>query len=266
MWNYCKRCDTASAKGTALQRRDNMSQSSQSIIQMAKTFDDRRDAFRVVHGAYVRAGLSDVLKHDVRITKHQLLPQSRIFVTKVDNEVVSTLSMFPDGEHGLPLEEIYPLEVTILRNRGMNLAEVGCFADKRQHPRRFIDNFCHMTNFMAQYAFQQGIDGFIIAVHPRHAKFYSKFLCFKEIGGQVSYPQVNNRPAVALLLDFGCAEIESPEKFELFFGKRVSPEEFANGEMPRNEIEFFAKFIPPSSINPVYTSPHNPMEIAAVLQ
>jgi hypothetical protein len=214
-----------------------MNANTQYTIQMARCFSDRLEAFKLLQISYEKAGLSD--SNAIRATKHQLLPQSRVFVTKSGNEVVATLSLIPDGPEGLPMEPTYSDEINRLRDRGLFVAEVGCFADRRQDPLRFIENFCHLTQFMAQYAFLAKIDGFVIAVHPRHARFYKNFVCFEEVGGLVNYPSVKNRPAVALFLEFERARVTAPEKYAKYFGDRIAPENFTDGAIPEIEVEYF---------------------------
>lgn len=220
-------------------RNMNDTSKTQNVLQMARCFSDRYEAFKLLQMSYEKAGLSDPNASQVRVTRHQLLPQSRVFVTKCEGEVVATLSLFPDSPEGLPMEPTYSCEVNRLRERGLRIAEVGCFADRRQDPIRFIENFCQLTHFIAQYAILEKIDGIIIAVHPRHARFYKNYIFFEEIGGLVNYPTVKNRPAVALFLEFERGKQRSPEKYEKYFGNRIPAENFTDGAMPELEVEYF---------------------------
>lgn len=215
-------------------------------LSMAKTIGDRTAAFRLTHKAYVDAGLGAPSASGMRVTPYQVLPESRIFVGKVEEEVVVTVSLIPDSDKGLPMESIYPNEIEQLRNKGYWIAEVGCLADRRMEPRRFIDTFCSLTKLMAQYARTRGMDGFVIAIHPRHAKYYKTFLCFEEIGGVVNYPLVSNRPAVALFLGFEAARMNSPLQFGEFFDSQYDEEAkewVHSGAMSKNEVEYFSQFI-----------------------
>lgn len=212
--------------------------------QMARCFEDRKQAMGLLQSAYAQAGLAESNGDGFRVTKYHLLPDSRIFVTKIDRVVTSTLSFFPDSSAGLPLEAIYPHEVASLRTTGIRLAEVGCFADRREHPSRFMESFSQLARLIFQYSLAQGIDGFLIAVHPRHAKFYKKYLCFEEIGGVVHYPLVRNRPAKALFLQFSLASKQAPERFKVLLGETIPQSSFSNGQMPQNECDFFARYLP----------------------
>ena len=86
---------------------------------------------------------------------------------------------------------------------------------------------------MAQYARTRGMDGFVIAIHPRHAKYYKSFLCFEEIGGVVNYPLVRNR-------------LSSPLQFGEFFDHQYDEDakEWAHsGAMSQSEVAHFQQFV-----------------------
>ena len=212
-------------------------------LSMAQSFDERCGAFALINRCYSNAGLSEDMGQHYRVTKYQLLLESRVFISKLADEVVATVSLIPDtAEHGLPMDMIYSAELDILRAKGKRIAEVGCLADRRRDPRRFIDNFCNLTRLMAQYSVQQSIDGFVIMVHPRHAKFY-KTLNFKEVGGLTNYPVVGNLPAVALFLEFEVARIETPRRYSLFFDDKVEPDSISNGQMQQEEVNYFQNYV-----------------------
>ncbi len=211
---------------------------------MATTFKEREEAFRLTHDAYVEAELGSPVPSGLRVTPYQLLPESRIFLSRVEGQLFATVTLIPDSERGLPMESIYPRELELLRDQGYWVAEVGCLADRRKDPRRFIGNFCELTRLMAQYAHGRGMDGFVVACHPRHAKFYKSFMCFEEIGGVVDYPLVKNRPAVALFLNFAAARDRVPETYNSFFDHRYSTEELLSerGRMPSEQVNYFGQF------------------------
>jgi hypothetical protein len=54
---------------------------------------------------------------------------------------------------------------------------------------------------MAQRARFRGVDDLLIAVHPRHAKFYERYLGFESIGPLRSYRAVCGQPAVAMAVN-----------------------------------------------------------------
>src|SRR5216110_2184420 len=73
---------------------------------LARSTKQRREAFALVHQAYVRAGLGKPNPLGLRVTPHQVLPTSQIFVGVVKDQVVSTVSLIGDGQLGLPMEKM----------------------------------------------------------------------------------------------------------------------------------------------------------------
>jgi hypothetical protein len=216
--------------------------SSRTTIEMARCFRDRREALSLIHSAHVRAGLPSRSENALRVTRHQLLPRSRIFVAKSDGRVVSTLSLVPDNPMGLPLDEQCRVHVDQFRARGLCLAEVGSFADRRQERGRFVENFCALMRFVAQYACAQGIDGLLIAGHPQCRRLLKSILGFRdELARQAISPVAGARTATPLFLEFERLKRESPSKHQAYFGDSVPPKEFTGGFMPRWEADYFGR-------------------------
>lgn len=220
-----------------------MSEPARITVEMARCFNDRREALSLIHSAYVRAGLPSRSENALRVTRHQLLPRSRIFVAKAGGKVVSTLSLIPDSPAGLPLDDRCRGQVDRLRDRGLHIAEVGCFADRRQERGKFMGNFCSLLRFVAQYAIAQGIDSLAIAGQPRRARFMKNCLGFKEeLTTDRCESLASDGPApVLLVLEFELLKRESPEKYQAYFGQSVPPGEFAGGFMPRWEADYFGR-------------------------
>jgi hypothetical protein len=79
---------------------------------------------------------------------------------------------------------------------------------------------------MSQYARHRGVDELLIAVHPRHAKFYERFIGFEIIGGKRLYESVCCKPAVALALDLNRLSVNHPRAYKRFFGSPFSEDAF----------------------------------------
>lgn len=213
---------------------------------LARTLDERMEAFSLVHEAYVRAGLSVSNAFRLRITPYHLLPTSELFVASVGGEVFFTMSLIGDGRLGLPMESIYPEEVASRRAQGIRVAEVGSLADRRNSAGRgFFPIFCGISRYVAQFAVQQGIQQLLITVHPRHAPFYQRLLGFEVIGEERSYPTVRNRPAVPLSLNFETLESAYPKGFKTLFGQRVADEELRPHPMLAEDTAYLASLVDP---------------------
>lgn len=207
---------------------------------VAATPAEREAAFRLAHQAYLRAGLAADNSYGMRVTPYHLLPTTSVFLAQCDGQAAVTVSLVGDGELGLPMEAIYAEEVRALRNRGLRLAEVSTLADRRAAFDRGLPAFIELSRLMVQCARFHDYDRLLISVHPRHARFYRRFMSFEPLAGERSYPFVRNRPAVALFLDFARLDRERPARYEQFFGAPYPAEALRTFPMPADERERLA--------------------------
>lgn len=233
---------------------------------LARSSEERLGAFQLVHNAYVQSGLGQPNPLGLRATPYQVLPTSQIFVGMIRGEVVSTVSLIGDGELGLPMESMFAGEVAELRSQGERLSEVCCLADRRQDGRRFLDTFGQLTRIMAQFARYEGIENLLITVHPRHARFYTKYLGFEPLSDRVaSCPHVQDRPAVALRLEFARIDRDRPACWDEYFATWIAREELRPYDISEEEMHFLKCVISGREINRLsnYIKPA-PVELSAM--
>jgi hypothetical protein len=92
---------------------------------------------------------------------------------------------------------------------------------------------------MAQFARRNRIDQLLIAVHPRHARFYQRMMGFEVLGPIREYPSVCNRPAVAYCLDFARVDRIRPACYTQIFGSPVPEEKMIPRPMPAEERTYY---------------------------
>jgi hypothetical protein len=157
------------------------------------------------------------------------------------------------------------------------VSEVSCLADRRQDGRRFLATFRDLTRLMAQFARYEGIESLLVTVHPRHARFYTKYLGFTPLSERVaSCPYVHDHPAVALRLEFARIDRDRPACYDEFFGKWMEREElrpytisheemvFLSGLTTACEISRIANFVKP--VPPTATErPAEPLPLVTAL-
>ena len=193
-------------------------------LHIASTREEREAVFRLIYQSYYDAGLCEANQLKLRFTPYQLLPTTDIFYAKLRGETICTLSLVRDGELGLPMEDMYAGRVQQRRAAGLRLAEVSCLADRRNEPSRFFELFCDLSRLMVQLADRQLVDQLLIAVHPRHAALYMRYMAFKRIGKKRDYSAVNGNPAVPLCLDLNEIRANHPPQWEKFFGESIPSE------------------------------------------
>lgn len=204
-------------------------------------WSERASAFRMVYDAYVAAGLIPSNPHRMRVTRYHLSPSTAVFLAKRHAELVYTVSLVVDDEdYGLPLESLYADEVAEMRSQGYRLAEVSCLAgatdDGASRSEQF-NVFVGMMGLLAQYARYNDVDRLLVAVHPRHAKFYRHFFGFEVFGEQKSYDAVCGNPAVGCYHDFLATDISGYRLRDQVYEVKYSPWELQ--QRPLSELEVF---------------------------
>ena len=222
---------------------------------------ERESAFRLLHDSYTHSGLIQPNPYGMRVTPYHLLPTTEMFVALLQEQVICTVSLIGDGELGLPLEAIYPELVAERRAAGIRFAEVSALADRRCELERFFPIFLKLIQVMLPYSFHHGMQQALIAVHPRHARFYQRFLKFQPVGEERAYPHVSNHPAVALCLDYAWLETTHPKVFREFVGRPVPSNELRSCPISPAERSYFepaAQFYGDISQDPSWTRENEP--------
>jgi hypothetical protein len=132
------------------------------------------------------------------------------------------MSLVCDSDSGLPMEAVYPDEIASLRLKGLSLAEVSCFAESQDDGDSSQSAVFQLMPLMAQLAYRRGADLLLIAVRPRHARFYQRFLGFDAIAEERSHGRVCGTRGVALAADLNRLAVNHPRVHEWMFGEPFS--------------------------------------------
>ena len=205
------------------QKASNNNARSELQFKIARSKHELLAAFRLVYRSYSRSGLVAENPSRMRLTPFHMLPESEVLVAKLRGTVFTTISLFVDGEYGLPMESMYPREISTLRERGLRIAEVGSLADRRSSQFRFIETLAILGRLLAQSAVYRNVDTLVAVVHPRHAKLYKRLLGFKQIGDHTSCPYANGNLAEAMYLRF--ADYDGTNFLDRFFNDPIAPRE-----------------------------------------
>lgn len=211
--------------------------------KVADNQHERGSAFRLVHDVYVEEGLMHPNPLRMRVMPHHLLPTTAVFVALEEGRVVATISLVGDGRLGLPLEEVYGREVGRLRHPACWLGEVSALATSSLSATAGLEVVVGLMRLMAQFSRQHGLEHLLVAVHPRHARFYRRSMGFKPFGEQKPYPAVCNRPAVALHLDLSRVEEDPPASYALIFGESIADEHLRFCPISAVERRYFASAV-----------------------
>jgi hypothetical protein len=175
----------------------------------------------------------------MRVTPYHLLPTTDVFIAVCRREIVCTVTLIGDGELGIPMETIYPTEVSSLRDQRRFFGELSCLADCRQQSAKLLTILTNLNGLICQYARHNGMHQLLIAVHPTHERFYRRLFGYRQIGEQKSYPLVGDRPAVAASHDFARMDVERYPMYDPSYAARYSVWELLPRPMLEDDREYF---------------------------
>lgn len=207
--------------------------------RIADSRNEREAAFRLVYRAYTQIGLIEPNPYQMRVTPYHLLDTTETFIAVYRGEVLSTVSLIGDGRLQVPMESVFADQIGDLRRRSFVFGEVSCLADRRRELSRALPVVVQMFRLLGQYARHQGMDGLVIACHPKHSRFYRRFIGFEPISSEFAYPNARNRPAIACLLDFHVMDANPPPMYSQLFGSAIPVSELERRPMDPEQVAFF---------------------------
>jgi hypothetical protein len=212
------------------------------LFKVANVRSEREAAFRLVYDAYVRRGLMEPNEFGMRVTPHHLLMTTNVYVAVHAGQVISTMALICDDALGLPLETLYPTELAHRRLRNRYLAEVSCLAsvDGYFDQRRMVDVFLCLLSLLIQSARALGVEQLVVAVHPRHARFYQRLMGCRQFGELKPYECVRGNPAVALEHDFARLDREPYPLYDRIYGVQFAHWELLHQPMSPEDREYFS--------------------------
>jgi hypothetical protein len=210
------------------------------VVKIASEPEEWEQAFELVAANYQERGYETTTKL-YRFTPYHALPDTTVFVAKLEGRVVATFSLVADNTLlGLPMEVLYAGEIADLRQQGRHLAEVTSLAVTDLSQREFLQAFTAMIRLMKQYHVSRGGDTWVITVNPRHRNFYCKVLGYRALGSRKPYAAVGDAPAEAYVLDRDLMRANAPRSYEHIFGERLAPAALAGVSMPRPFIRYYS--------------------------
>jgi len=196
--------------------------------RIARGRQELTSAFELVYRSYLAKGY--IRPNPGRIvyrTAFSFSSSHTIVALAADAQVAGTLTLVGDNPLGLQLEATYHSEVEALRDQGRKVAEITCLAI--ESASGFRPTFFRLTELMIHLAYRRQYDDLLIAVHPRHYRFYWRHFRVFPLGPCRSHGAVGGNPAV-------CCRIElhylgrnmEPELWERYF-LAVRPEAYYAG-------------------------------------
>ncbi|MEO6798462.1 MAG: hypothetical protein ABI178_00780 [Rhodanobacter sp.] len=169
-------------------------------FHIARTCGEVQACWRLVYRCYMQKDLIHANRFAMHTTPQALNHDTAVVFGKTAGRIDTTLTVIPDGPHGLPLDKVYPQLLANLRHQGRRLVETGLLAGDRGDVGQGVGQ-AFGTMRLAFYRALHTQSDIVIGVHPRHADFYVRMLGFEVIGPLSSHPTVTDHPVVPLLLE-----------------------------------------------------------------
>ena len=180
---------------------------------------DLSDAYELIYRCYVAKGYISMHPGGIVYRAAFGLPCSRTIVNcDADQQVLGTLSITGDNPLGMQLETTYPSEVQLLRDQGRRLAEITCLAIRPADEFPSMAVFFALTRFLIHFAYRQNYDDLLIAIHPRHRRFYWRRFRVELVGPCRPHGLVGGHPAICCRIDLhGLKRNGDPKLWNQYF-------------------------------------------------
>lgn len=188
-------------------------------------------AFRCIYRSYLARGLTPHNRYEMRLTRHHLLPTTRVLIARIGRQVVGTLSLVENEPIGVPICSAFRSQVDELSQPCERIAEATCLA-AADAPLSGLELVHNLMGLAAQAASLRGVTRILIAVHPRHVPFYERMVGFRVFASARPYPSVGGRPAVALQLNLRTLHNDRPDVFRRYFGMSFSTSALSSESVP----------------------------------
>lgn len=188
-------------------------------VRIATTRRELVEGFELVYSSYLAKGY--IQPHPGRIVYQPVfgLPSTRTMVVVTpENDMAGTLSIVGDNPTGFQLESTYPAEVQSLRDDGRKIAEITCLTTESTGGFRPREIFVALTRFTIHYAMWMGYDDLLMAVHPRHYRFYWRLFRVDPLGPPRTHHAVEGNLSLFCRIDLGNLERNmTPELSRLYY-------------------------------------------------
>ncbi|HET8579184.1 MAG TPA: hypothetical protein VFO18_18960 [Methylomirabilota bacterium] len=171
---------------------------------LATDLDAFDQVFRLIHDQYVARGYATPHPSGWRLSLHNALSTTRVFIARAAQRVIATLTLITESPLGLPMGEIYADELDTLHNEERRFGEVSALAIDPEYRQLGMAILLRLIRMMVLYASELArLTDLCIAVNPRHVALYRNAFQFEVIGPLKPYGKVNGASAVALRFDLG---------------------------------------------------------------
>ena len=211
-------------------------------VKMASQRGEWEQALQLVARKYQAKGLAPRDVQALHFTPYHALPDTITAIAKHDGRVVATLSAVADNHLlGVPMAKLYPDEISQLRQEHHRFAEATCLAAEDLDQHEFHAVFLTLIRALMQWHDRQRGNAAVIAVHPDHARFYTRLLGFAPLGSCRPYDAVQGAPAEGCWLSWAHMQTSSPQAYQRIFGEPLPAAALHAPRMSRGLMDEFSR-------------------------
>jgi hypothetical protein len=197
---------------------------------------DLVQAYELVYRRYVQRGFVPPEPGGLIYHPSFGLRSSRTITATHQGRTVGTVTILGDNFLGLHIESTYPAEVDRLRRQNRALAEVTCLAIEPRPDEPKNGAFFALTRFMYQYAQWRRFDDLLLAIHPRHVRFYERWFRVYRFGPCRPYNLVQGQPAIACRIDLHSVDDVVPQDvYQWYTHPAIASREFHRGPIASSD-------------------------------
>lgn len=187
-------------------------------VRRMSTADDLIAAYRFVYEEYVRSGFIYPNPVELRLRQEFELDNHMVtFAAFHGDAIVGTMSLILNLDR-LPLDDIYPERVESLRRAGV-VAEVSNMVVRRDHAGTTAI-LRGLIREIWDECTDRSVRNIVIAVSPKHVRYFSRIFGFEPMGGPVERPPSD--VIVGMAADLSTTRVV--EKFQEWLSRSITRE------------------------------------------
>ena len=221
-------------------------------FDIARSLCDVTEAWKLLYEAYLRAGFIQENPYGLHTVPEAIGSHVLVVVGRSDDRVVSTISAIGDNPRGLPLDSVYPDELSRLRAEGRRLVEIGLFGDRRDlmgETSRTFHAILELMRYTYHFGYYLDATDCLCGIPPRRSRLYYRMFGFQPIGEVKSYATVEGNPVVLLHLTAEYArEHYAKHRALVHFAEHPIPDEifkdrfrFSESDLAGSQLEGYLK-------------------------
>ena len=167
-------------------------------------------AWQFVYQAYRRSGWIEANPFALHAHARIISDRPAVVTGSIGPVLAATLTAVVDGEHGLPIDELFAPETQSLRDHNRQLMQLTLLADRRRRLTRCLDSLLEMMRLTWWYAPHCGATDLLMCTADDDAGIFGTLFGFEEISTVRPDPALGGLPSVLLRLDIDTVTHSEP--------------------------------------------------------